>query len=100
MPASSSSLIQPALAHLAAVAEANSLSESALLAALAEVPDPRGRGGRHSITTVLAMAVCAVLAGARSFTAISEWAVRPGARGTANARRAEQVVHSPYPTAT
>lgn len=60
MPASSSSLIHPALAHLAAVAEANSLSESALLAALAEVPDPRKRRGvRHSITTVLA--VCALL---------------------------------------
>jgi predicted transposase YbfD/YdcC len=46
-----------------------------LLAALAGVPDPRKpRGVRHPITAILALAVCAVLAGCRSFTAIGEWA--------------------------
>jgi predicted transposase YbfD/YdcC len=46
-----------------------------LLFYLAAVPDPRHRRGvRHRLVTVLAVAVCAVLAGARSFTAIGEWA--------------------------
>ena len=45
-----------------------------LLACLSAVPDPRHRRGmRHRLATVLAVAVCAVLAGARSFTAIGEW---------------------------
>ena len=46
-----------------------------LLAALAAVPDPRkARGCRHRLVTVLAIGVCAVLAGARSYVAIAEWA--------------------------
>jgi predicted transposase YbfD/YdcC len=46
-----------------------------LVAALAAVPDPRCRRGiRHRLVTVLALAVCAVLAGARSYVAIAEWA--------------------------
>jgi predicted transposase YbfD/YdcC len=46
-----------------------------LLEHLARLPDPRKRRGRrHGITAVLAVAVCAVLAGARSFAAIGEWA--------------------------
>jgi len=46
-----------------------------LLTALASVPDPRARRGvRHRLLTVLAVGVCAVLAGARTFTAIAEWA--------------------------
>ena len=46
-----------------------------LVAALAAVPDPRkARGVRHRLVTVLAAAVCAVLAGARSYVAIAEWA--------------------------
>jgi predicted transposase YbfD/YdcC len=45
-----------------------------LLVALARVPDPRkARGVRHRLVTVLAAAVCAVLAGARSYVAIAEW---------------------------
>lgn len=52
------------------------MSGVGVLAALGRVPDPRRRrGAQHSITTVLAAAACAVLAGCRSFTAISEWAV-------------------------
>lgn len=46
-----------------------------LLVALARVPDPRkARGCRHRLVTVLAVSVCAVLAGARSYVAIAEWA--------------------------
>src|SRR4051812_144057 len=38
------------------------------------VPDPRRRRGRrHSLQSVLLIAVCAVLAGARSFAAIGDW---------------------------
>lgn len=46
-----------------------------LLTALALVPDPRDRRGiRYPLASVLAMAVCAVLAGASSFAAITDWA--------------------------
>jgi hypothetical protein len=46
-----------------------------LLAVLARVTDPRHRRGvRHRLAVILGLAVCAVLAGARSFTAIAEWA--------------------------
>ena len=42
---------------------------------LAAVADPRARRGvRHRLAVILALAVCAVLAGARSSTAIAEWA--------------------------
>ncbi|MFI5846144.1 ISAs1 family transposase, partial [Catenuloplanes sp. NPDC051500] len=45
-----------------------------MLTALAEVPDPRDpRGIRYPLTAVLAVAVCAVMAGASSFAAISDW---------------------------
>lgn len=47
-----------------------------LLAVLGKVPDPRDpRGVRYPLAGVLAVAVCAVLAGARSFAAIGEWAL-------------------------
>jgi predicted transposase YbfD/YdcC len=46
-----------------------------LLRALAAVPDPRkARGRRHSLQSVLPLAVGAVLAGARSYAAIAQWA--------------------------
>lgn len=46
-----------------------------LLGALAQVPDPRHRRGvRYALVPVLAVAVCAMLAGARSYAAIAEWA--------------------------
>jgi predicted transposase YbfD/YdcC len=55
--------------------EADATEPVDLVAALAKVPDPRARRGiRHRLVTVLALAVCAVLAGARSYVAIAEWA--------------------------
>lgn len=46
-----------------------------LLDLLVTVPDPRHRRGiRHPVRTVVALAVCAAVAGARSFTAIAQWA--------------------------
>src|ERR671916_1560611 len=75
MPSSVSSPIHPAVAHLAAAADDYRVSGRELLSALSGVPDPRARRGvRHQMSTVLAVALCAVLAGARSFTAIGEWA--------------------------
>ncbi|WP_312878597.1 ISAs1 family transposase [Lentzea indica] len=42
---------------------------------VAKVPDPRRRRGvRHSLVSILLLAASAVAAGARSFTAIGEWA--------------------------
>ena len=75
MPALSSSPMPPAVARVATAIDANDLGGAPLLAALAEVADPRDRRGvRHQITTILAVAACGVLAGCRSFTAIGEWA--------------------------
>jgi predicted transposase YbfD/YdcC len=79
VPAVSSSLISPALAQLRDLPA----WDRGLLAGecpglaghLADVPDPRDpRGVRHTLTSLLLAAVAAVLAGARSFTAIGEWA--------------------------
>lgn len=45
-----------------------------LLDRLQQLKDPRKpRGVRHSMISTLAIAICAVLSGARSFTAIGEW---------------------------
>jgi predicted transposase YbfD/YdcC len=45
-----------------------------LLDALAKIPDPRDpRGIRYPLSALLTVAVCAVLAGASSFAAISDW---------------------------
>jgi DDE_Tnp_1-associated len=50
-----------------------------LLAVLARVTDPRHRRGlRPRLVVILGLAVCAVLAGARSFTAIAGWAADAG----------------------
>lgn len=50
-----------------------------LVELLGQVPDPRKRRGiRHPVGGLIAVAVCAVLAGARGFTAIGEWAQDAG----------------------
>jgi predicted transposase YbfD/YdcC len=74
MPALPSSPIDPAIGHLAELA-GNADDPPGLLAVLAKVADPRHRRDvRHRLAEILGLAVCAVLAGARSFTAIAEWA--------------------------
>ncbi|WP_460750738.1 transposase family protein, partial [Myceligenerans cantabricum] len=46
-----------------------------LLEVLSTITDPRKRRGRrHRLAALIAVAVCAVLAGARGFTAIGQWA--------------------------
>ena len=75
MPAPSSSPIDPVLGHLADLVGDAAGDSPGLLAVLAGVADPRHpRGVRHKLAVILALAVCAVLAGARSFVAIAEWA--------------------------
>lgn len=50
------------------------VSDTGILAVLDRVPDPRARRGvRHRLAAILAVALSAVCAGARSFTAIAEW---------------------------
>ena len=49
--------------------------QGGLFEVLCEIPDPRQRRGvRYRIQSIMATALCAVLAGARSITAIAEWA--------------------------
>src|SRR6266705_299753 len=75
MPASSSSPTAAVLGQLADLAKDTAEDAPGLLALLAGVADPRHRRGiRHRLMIILALAVCAVLAGAHSFTAIAEWA--------------------------
>jgi len=45
-----------------------------LLAAVQQIPDPRGRQGRrHPLSAMLAAVVCALLCGARGYSAIEDW---------------------------
>ncbi len=75
MPAAQSSPIDPAIGHLLALRETFDDDRARLLSLLGQVPDPRRRRGvRHRLTAVLGLAVCAVMAGARSYVAIAEWA--------------------------
>jgi predicted transposase YbfD/YdcC len=78
VPALSLSLISSALEQLQDLPAGDCVQLSGQCAGLLEylerVPDPRDpRGVRHTLTSLLVAAVAAVLAGARSFTAIGEW---------------------------
>src|SRR4029453_16148761 len=54
-----------------------------LLAVLAKVTDPRHRRGvRHRPTGMLNLAVCAVLAGGRAVSALSQWAAAVACEST------------------
>ena len=75
MPAPSSSPIPAAAQRPAAPAALAPDQCHSLLEHLAQLADPRQRRGRrHALGTVLAVAACAVLAGATSLAAIAEWA--------------------------
>jgi predicted transposase YbfD/YdcC len=75
VPACSSSPIAAAAQRLAPPAVLAPDQCRDLLGYLAQITDPRHRRGRrHPLVGVLGVAVCAVLAGARSLAAIGEWA--------------------------
>ncbi|WP_369228653.1 ISAs1 family transposase (plasmid) [Streptomyces sp. R39] len=75
MPACSSSPISGLLGQLAEAAPASPDDLPSLLTCLAQVPDSRRlQGQRHPLAFVLSLAACAVLAGAKSLAAITEWA--------------------------
>jgi len=75
VPADPSSSIPAALAQLADTDPLGPGERSNLLADLAQVPDPRRRqGSRFELVVILALAAAAVLTGARSLTAIAQWA--------------------------
>jgi predicted transposase YbfD/YdcC len=75
VPAAASSLIRPVLAQPSDVSPLDPVECPGLLQRLAQIPDPRDRRGRrHPLVGVLALATAAVLTGARSLSAITEWA--------------------------
>jgi DDE_Tnp_1-associated len=75
VPADPASPIPAALGQLAHAEPLQDADRPHLLACLATVPDPRApRGRRHPLVAILGLAAAAVLAGARSMTAIAEWA--------------------------
>ena len=82
MPASALSLITAvATRRVDGFAAGDDVPED-LLSVLRAVTDPRCRRGvRHQLVVVLAIAVCAVLAGARSYVAIAELGPRPARDG-------------------
>jgi predicted transposase YbfD/YdcC len=76
VPALVSSPIPAALDRVAGLNLPDPMAAAAGLApVLSSLTDPRQRRGvRHGLVTLLSVAVCAVVAGARSFVAIAEWA--------------------------
>ena len=75
MPADPSSPIPPGLNVLGHADPLRPAETPYLLAYLATVTDPRAHAGRrHPLAAILVLAAAAVLAGARSITAIAEWA--------------------------
>jgi predicted transposase YbfD/YdcC len=75
VPADPSSPIPPGLTVLGHADPLRPAETPHLLAYLATVTDPRARAGRrHPLVAILVLAAAAVLAGARSITAIAEWA--------------------------
>ncbi|WP_171058120.1 transposase family protein [Modestobacter altitudinis] len=69
-------MVQDAVRTVELPAQPLGVAESTtLLQALSAVPDPRkARGCRHSLQSILYVAVGAELAGARSYAAIAQWA--------------------------
>jgi DDE_Tnp_1-associated len=75
VPADPSSPIPSGLTSLCDADPLQQAEPPHLFAYLATIPDPRARAGRrHPLIAILAMAAAAVVGGARSLTAIAEWA--------------------------
>ena len=75
MPADPSSSIPSGLTPLREAGPLRPAETPHLLAYLATVTDPRARAGRrHPLVAILVLAAAAVLAGARSIPALTEWA--------------------------
>jgi hypothetical protein len=75
IPSSPTALADAAAAAGVPARPLSSTESISLLQALAAVPDPRKRRGRrHSLQSVFFLALSAVLAGARSYAAIADWA--------------------------
>jgi signal transduction histidine kinase len=75
VPADPSSSIPPGLAQLVHADRLRPAEPPDLLAYLAAIDDPQAPAGRrHPLVAILAIAAAAVLAGAKSMTAIAEWA--------------------------
>jgi predicted transposase YbfD/YdcC len=90
VPADPSSSLPAALTRLTHADPLRPAEAPHLLAYLATIHDPRrGCGRRHPLVAILAMAAAAVLTGARSMTAIAEWAADtpPPVRAALGARR-------------
>jgi DDE_Tnp_1-associated len=100
VPADLSSSIPAGLAHLANTDPLRLAEAPHLLAYLAQVSDPRRpRGRRHPLVAILALAAAAVLTGARSMTAIAEWAAdTPQAVRAALGTRRDGPTHWVVPT--
>lgn len=75
MPAPVSSLIPTATTVRKRIAATDPQVPTAVWQVLSTISDPRGRRGRrHELATVLLIALCAVLCGARSLAAVADWA--------------------------
>jgi predicted transposase YbfD/YdcC len=75
IPSSPTALADAATAAEVPARPLSSPESISLLQALAAVPDPRKRRGRrHSLQSLLFLALSAVLVGARSYAAIADWA--------------------------
>jgi hypothetical protein len=103
VPADPSSPIPPGLAPLCDADPLRPVQPADLLVYLAAIPDPRARAGRrHPLVAIVGLAAAAVLTGARSITAIAEWAAAAPqpVRAALGTRRDRLTGHFMVPTKT